>query len=96
MCVPGSPGDWDAVSGVHTEGEHVGDEAGLLHRRRAAVALRRRVEVGVERAAVQFHQIQDGSRQLLHYFLCERRRRRRVQLRLRSTSELHVTGTTFS
>lgn len=73
MCVclfiPGGPGDGDAVSGVHVEGEHVGDEAGLLHRRGAALTLRRRVEVGVERAAVQLHQIQDGRRQLLHHFL---------------------------
>lgn len=68
MAVPGSPGDGDAVGGVHVEGQHVVDEAGLLHRRRAAAALRRRVKVGVKRAAVELHQIQDGGRQLLHHF----------------------------
>lgn len=56
ICVvPGSPGDGDPVGGVDVEGQHVGDEAGLLDRRRAAVALWRRVEVGVECAAVQLH-----------------------------------------
>ncbi len=73
FTIPGGPGDGDAVGGVHVEGQHVVDEAGLLYRRRAAVTLRRRVEVGIERAAVQLHQIQDGGRQLLHHFLCETR-----------------------
>lgn len=71
--LPGGPGDGDAVGGVHVEGEHVVDQPGLLHRRRAAAALRRRVEVGVERAAVELHQIQDGRRQLLHHFVCQTR-----------------------
>ncbi len=69
IVIPGSPGDGDAVSGIHIEGEHVGDKAGLLHRRRAAVTLRHRVKVGVERAAVKFHEIQDGRCQLLYHFL---------------------------
>lgn len=73
LVVPGGPGDGDAVSGVHVEGEHIVDEAGLLYGRRAAVTLRRRVEVGVECAAVELHQIQDGRRQLLHHFFCETR-----------------------
>lgn len=50
--VPGGPGDGDAVSGVNVEGQDAGDPAGLLDRRRAAQTLGRRVEVGVEGAAV--------------------------------------------
>lgn len=53
--LPGSPRDGDAVGGVDVEGEDVGDEASLLDGRRAAVALRRRVEVGIKCAAVQLH-----------------------------------------
>ena len=73
VAVPGGPGDGDPMGSVHVEGQHVGDEAGLLDRRCAALTLRRRVEVGVKRAAVQLHQIQDGRRQLLHHFICETR-----------------------
>lgn len=72
-AVPGCPGDGDAMGSIHVEGQHVGDEPGLLDRHRAAPALRRRVEVGVKRAAVQLHQVQDGRRQLLHHQLCRRR-----------------------
>lgn len=71
VCVPGSPGDGDAVSGVQVERQHVGDQARLLDWHRAAATLRRRMEVGIECAAIQFHQIQNGCRQLLHHFLCE-------------------------
>lgn len=53
--LPGSPRNGDAVGGVDVEGEDVGDEASLLDGRRAAVALRRCVEVGIKCAAVQLH-----------------------------------------
>ena len=69
--LPGSPGDGDTVRCVDAEGEDVGDQASLLAGRGWACALRRRVEVCVERAAVQIHQIQDGRRQLLHHRVLE-------------------------
>lgn len=70
ICIPRCPGDGDAVSSVNIEGHHAGEEAGLLNWNGATETLLGRLEVSVEGAAVQLHQIQDGSSQILHHSLC--------------------------
>lgn len=57
---------------VNAEGQHVGHHANFLDGSCVPVAVGSRVEVGIECAAVQLHQIQDGRRQFLHHFLCKR------------------------
>lgn len=69
FVLPGGPGDGDAVGSVNVEGQYVDNHACLLGWNCGPAAVWSRVEVSVERAAVELHQIQDGSRQPLNYFL---------------------------
>lgn len=70
FVLPGGPGDGDTVGSINAEGQYICNHARLLDWRRGAAAVWSRVEVGVERAAVELHQIQDGGRQPFNYFLC--------------------------
>lgn len=74
-ALPGSPGDGDAVCGVNGEGEWAGEQASLLHHTVLPAPLHSCLEVSIEGAAVQPHQVQDGSRQALHDPLCRGERR---------------------
>lgn len=82
FVLPGGPGDRDAVGGINVEGQYVGNHACLLDWRCGPAAVRSRVEVGIERAAIELHQIQDGSRQPFNYFLWKGNRSRTRRQRL--------------
>lgn len=69
---PGSPGDGDAVGGIDGEGQAPGEMAGLLYQIMFMAPMHCCLEVCIECAAIQLHQIQDGSCQGFHDLLCER------------------------
>jgi len=70
LPLPGSPGDGDAVGGIDGEGERAGEQASLLRHAVLPAPVHGRLEVGVEGAAVELNQVEDGGRQALHDPLC--------------------------
>lgn len=68
----GSQGNGDAVGGIDGEGQAPGEMAGLLYQIMFMAPMHCCLEVCIECAAIQLHQIQDGSCQGFHDLLCER------------------------
>lgn len=70
---PGSPGDGDAVGGIDSKGQGPRELAGLLDQIVLAAPMHSCLEVRIEGAAVEFHQVQDCGCQSFHNLLCERK-----------------------